>query len=137
MDSPRNIAAALASCTIAIADFPPTAVGLRAAVARCRLRDPGAMADFNTEEARALLEAAMAREPLPAGAVGEAVLAYLVALRRDVNPVPFAVAALQRFGADEGEALEVLSAWLHGAAERAAAQAAALQAEVARRRGAK
>jgi hypothetical protein len=133
MMAPRNIPAALATAAAAMADAPKTAIGLRAALARCRLRNPADLAPFTDDEAREIFEAALSREPLPAGAVGEAVLAYLVALRREVNPVPFAVSALQRFEADDDAGFQALGAWLHGAAERAAARADALRAELDRR----
>ncbi len=133
MMAPRNMPAALATAAAAMGDAPKTAMGLRAALARCRLRNPADLVPFTDDEAREIFEAALSREPLPSGAVGEAVLSYLVALRREVNPVPFAVIALKRFGADDDAGFQALGDWLRGAAERAAAQADALEAYAARR----
>ena len=127
MIGPRDISAALATAAAAMADAPKAAMGLRAALARCRMRNPAELAPFTDDEAREIFEAALSREPLPSGAVGEAALGYLVALRREVNPVPFAVAALKRFGADDDAGFTALGAWLHGAAARAAARADALE----------
>ncbi len=133
MSAARNIPAALSTAAAAMADATKTAVGLRSALAQCRLRNHAAMADFSDDEAREIFEAALSREPLPAGAVGEAALSYLVALRREVNPVPFAVAALQRFGAGDDAGFKALGDWLRGASERAAARADALESWAAGR----
>ena len=135
MNAPRNIPGAFATAAAAISDAPKTAMGLRAALARCRLRNPADLAPFTDDEAREIFEAALSHEPLPAGAVGEAVLAYLLTTSAGKPPSPVVECVLLRFGANNEASRREVAQWLRESGERALVQADMLAAHAATKWG--
>lgn len=125
MKAPRDIHAALAAVRQAARQETRGTATLRALAARARLLSAEPLAGIDADELRELLELAL--QPgasVPSGASGEAVLAYLLALRAGRNPVAAAVDALARFDA-EGES-DTVAEWMREASKREAAQADAL-----------
>lgn len=132
MIAARNIGAAIATVRQAVAQEDRAAVTMHALAARARLLNAQAVAGFTADEFRELVELAL--QPgasVPPGAAGEAVLAYLLAIRAGRNPVPVAFAVLERF--DAKDEIGTVADWAREDAEREAARAAALRAELARR----
>ncbi len=135
-NTPRNMPAALEAVRAAAQAVTEHVVSLRSVIAQARLRNAPALAGFSEAEMLELVELALAPgATLPAGAAGEAALAYLVALRAHKSPIPLVIAALQRFGSNDNETLDVVAGWMRDEGERQLAQANALQAEADRRFG--
>ena len=107
-------------------------VSLREINARCRLRDANARL-FNDPELRELLELELSHSRLPEGAAGEACLAYLVAMRKGLDPVSAAINGLRMQGANDAAGRQAVADWLDKQGRRQLAQGAALEAELAAR----
>lgn len=131
----RNLHAAAAALTSALGDLSAReSVGLSEIINRAtHHRDWAAMARVSTDEAREIVELVLMGATLPAGAAGEAALAYLMAQRQGLAPVPAACARLEAQGGDDGD-FDALEGWLRALAEHCLRSAASGEAHMAIRK---